>query len=139
MMDDAPVTTLPTTSKGRVRPMTFSRTRGRKPGPVHYPLNVIRPLRRADCEGGVRPCPWVSCRHHLYLDVVRNGSMKLNFPHLEPWELEETCSLDVAAWGSKNLEEVGDLMNITRERTRQIEAMSLRELQRALQHWRETA
>src|SRR4051812_43658731 len=28
-----------------------------------------RPLRRADCANGPRPCPLVSCRHHLYLDV----------------------------------------------------------------------
>src|SRR3977135_1711586 len=28
-----------------------------------------RPKSRADCVEGARPCPFVSCTHHLYLDV----------------------------------------------------------------------
>ena len=40
-----------------------------------------RPQSRADCAGGQRPCPWVSCKHHLFLDVnPETGSIKLNFP-----------------------------------------------------------
>ena len=64
----------------------------------------------------------MGCRHHLYLDVHPvTGSLKLNFPHLEPWELERTCSLDEATAGPKTLEEVGAKMNVTRERVRQVE------------------
>lgn len=85
-----------------------------------------RPRTRADClPGGVnaqRPCPFVSCRHHLYLDVSRDGTrIKYNFPDLEPDEMRQTCSLDVAARGPRQLRSVGALMNVVRERVRQLE------------------
>ena len=88
-----------------------------------------RPRTRAECQHEQRPCPWVSCKHHLYLDVnPRTGSIKLNFPDLEPWELEHTCALDVADDGGHTLEEVGDITNLTRERIRQLELRGLLEL-----------
>jgi hypothetical protein len=76
-----------------------------------------------------RPCPYVSCKHHLYLDVnPHTGSIKLNFPDLEPWELAQTCSLDLADEGGRTLEEIGQLTNLTRERVRQVEVRGLLEL-----------
>jgi hypothetical protein len=88
-----------------------------------------RPKTRAECAHEQRPCPWVSCKHHLYLDVnPRTGTIKLNFPDLEPWELEHTCALDVADDGGHTLEEVGDITNLTRERIRQLELRGLLEL-----------
>lgn len=85
-----------------------------------------RPKTRGECARGVRPCPFVSCQHHLYLDVsAKNGSMKLNFPDLEPDELEESCALDVADRGGVSLETVAVTMNLTRERIRQIEIKSI--------------
>ena len=88
-----------------------------------------RPRTRAECAHEQRPCPWVSCKHHLYLDVnPRTGSIKLNFPDLEPWELQHTCALDVADDGGHTLEEVGDITNLTRERIRQLEMRGLLEL-----------
>src|SRR5207237_7138764 len=42
-----------------------------------------RPTSRGACKEDVRPCPYVSCKHHLYLDVnPETGSIKLNFPDL---------------------------------------------------------
>jgi hypothetical protein len=79
------------------------------------------PLTRAECDQIPRPCPYVSCRHHLYLDVTRFGSIRLNFPTLQPHELVDSCSLDVADRGSHSLEECGPLLNITKERVRQLE------------------
>ena len=88
-----------------------------------------RPRTRDECSGQARPCPWVSCKHHLYLDVnPRTGSIKLNFPDLEPWELRHTCALDVAEEGGHTLEEIGDITNLTRERVRQLETHGLVEL-----------
>ena len=76
----------------------------------------------------MRPCPYVSCKHHLYLDVnPETGSIKLNFPDLEVWEMAETCSLDVADRGGITLEEVGEILNLTRERIRQVEVRGLLE------------
>lgn len=88
--------------------------------PTHW-----RPKDRAQCESrGTkgRTCPYASCKYHLYLDVSeQTGSIKLNFPNLEVWELPVCCALDVADWGGCSLEEVGKLLNVTRERVRQIE------------------
>jgi hypothetical protein len=84
-----------------------------------------RPLTRGECIDGPRPCPWVSCQYHLYLDVTDKGSLKLNFPDLEVWELPATCALDMAELGPMTLEETGYYMNMTRERIRQIETIAL--------------
>lgn len=90
-----------------------------------------RPVVRGDCAGGQRPCPWVGCKYHLYLSVnPESGAITLNFPDLQPWELEETCALDVAEHGGVTLERVGELTNLTRERIRQVEVRSLLGLKR---------
>ena len=86
-------------------------------------LDGLRPKSRADCVDGPRPCPWVSCKYHLYLDISpKTGSIKLNFPDIEPWEMVESCVLDIADRGPVTLEDVGRIMNLTRERIRQLEA-----------------
>jgi hypothetical protein len=88
-----------------------------------------RPRVREECTSGARPCPFVSCKHHLYLDVsARTGAIKLNFPDLDVWEMSETCALDVADRGGTTLEEVGAIMNLTRERIRQVEVKGLAKL-----------
>ena len=90
---------------------------------------VERPRTRAECKDGERPCAFVSCKHHLYLDVsARTGAIKLNFPDLEVWEMTETCALDIADRGGITLEEVGEIMNLTRERVRQVETAGLAKL-----------
>lgn len=121
---------------GRVGPRTIA------PGPLTrderqlsellVSPDVDRPLARGDCEDGRgRPCPFVSCSHHLYLDVnPETGAIKLNFPHLEVWEMAETCSLDVADRGGITLEEVGAILNLTRERIRQVEVRGLERIRK---------
>ena len=100
-------------------------------GRLMFPeVDVDRPETRADCVEGERPCPFVSCKHHLYLDVsAKTGAIKLNFPDLEVWEMTETCALDVADRGGTTLEEVGAIMNLTRERIRQVEVKGLARLE----------
>src|SRR5439155_26727050 len=89
-----------------------------------------KPRTRAECVDGPRPCPFVSCQHHLYLDVsARTGAIKLNFPDLEVWEMNETCALDIADRGGTTLEDVGAIMNLTRERIRQVEVKALAKLE----------
>jgi DNA-directed RNA polymerase sigma subunit (sigma70/sigma32) len=56
------------------------------------------------------------------------GSIKLNFPDLDVWEMQETCALDVADRGGITLEEVGEILNLTRERIRQVEVKGLEKL-----------
>jgi len=92
-------------------------------------IGVLRPRTRDECAGGPRPCPFVACKHHLYLDVSPStGTIKLNFPDLEVWELAESCALDVAEGGAQPLERASLLMNVTRERVRQIESVALAKL-----------
>jgi hypothetical protein len=92
-------------------------------------LGEDRPNTRAECRDGPRPCPHVSCRHHLYLDVSpKTGAIKLNFPDLEVWEMAISCALDVADEGGATLEDVGAIMNVTRERIRQMEISALARL-----------
>lgn len=119
-----------TSVTGRVRSRTISdrlsRTERRYAALDVYPSDVDRPYSRGDCSDMPKPCPFVSCSHHLYLDVnEETGAIKFNFPHLEVWEMEETCSLDVADRGGITLEEVGAIMNLTRERIRQVEVRGL--------------
>lgn len=96
----------------------------------YVPGDAVDPRGLPHC----RPCIHVGCRHHLFLEVrstTHGPSMKMNFPGVGPEDLfqEDTsgltsvasCSLDVAAAGGASLEEIGDVMNVTRERVRQIE------------------
>ena len=101
-------------------------------GRMLYPdvEDVVRPKNRVDCQGGERPCPFVSCKQHLFLDVsARTGAIKLNFPDLEVWDMHESCALDVSDRGGTTLEEVGAIMNLTRERIRQVEVKGLAKLE----------
>ncbi len=93
-------------------------------------LEALRPRTRSECATAQRPCPHVSCRHHLYLDVSpKTGAIKLNFPDLEPWQLPVSCALDIAEDGGRTLEDVGEIMNLTRERIRQLELKALSKLE----------
>jgi hypothetical protein len=100
-------------------------------GKLLYPeTDYYKPNTREECVDGPRPCPYVSCKHHLFIDVSpRTGAIKLNFPDLEVWELGESCALDVADRGGTTLEDVGAIMNLTRERIRQVEVKALAKLE----------
>lgn len=115
-----------------------------------------RPTTRGDCAEAQRPCPWVSCRYHLLLDVGPCGSLRVS-PQatgsrkrtLQPWEgaeaverfedqavdhldsIGETCALDVADGGGASLEEIGDLLGVSKERVRQVQEGALGRLRAA--------
>jgi hypothetical protein len=109
-----------------IAPKRLTRDEKRLAQELVYPDDVERPHTREECLNMPRPCPFVSCEHHLYLDVnPDSGAIKLNFPHLEVWEMAETCSLDVADRGGITLEDVGAILNLTRERIRQVEVRGL--------------
>ncbi len=93
--------------------------------------DAVRPKTRGDCEGGIRPCPHVGCSHNLYLHVnPDNGHITMNFPELEPDEMDpnSSCALDVAECDGLTLEEVGKTLNLTRDAVRQIETLSIGKL-----------
>ena len=102
-----------------------------KIGGFLYPEAVTRPAKRAECEVGLRPCPFISCRHHIAVDVNDEaGSLHLTWPGVELWNLSASCSLDVAAEGGRTLDEIADVLNVTRERVRQIQAGALVKIRR---------
>lgn len=100
--------------------------------PVHLRLVTPRadgaPVTRADCVNGPRPCLWIGCTQNLWLDVTHAGSVVFNFPDVDPWEMAESCALDVAARGGVTLETAGELLNVTRARAEQIENVALGKL-----------
>jgi hypothetical protein len=86
-----------------------------------------RPTTRGDCAHVPRPCPYVTCKYSLYLDVSDTGSIILNFPHLEPGQMpaNQSCALDLAERGPMTLEDIATVTNLTRERIRQVELKAL--------------
>jgi DNA-directed RNA polymerase sigma subunit (sigma70/sigma32) len=65
--------------------------------------------------------------------VTFAGSLMSNHPDQELEALEETCALDVADRGGITLEKVGALMNLTRERVRQLETRLLLKLREGVE------
>lgn len=91
-----------------------------------------RPRTRADCAQVPRPCPYVSCRYNLYLDVSEGGGLKLRHPTLAPDEIPptESCALDVAdTTDGLECSEIGQILGCTKERVRQIYNGALTKLQ----------
>lgn len=111
-----------------------ARRKRRGDAPSAKPRHAQAPRTRGDCSQMPRPCPYVSCRHHLFLDVAHNGTIKFicgedasTLPHLP-----DTCSLDVAARGPITRDEVAERLFVTRERIRQEEEIALEKLRAAL-------
>jgi hypothetical protein len=99
-------------------------------------------MTRGDCpDPDDGPCPYVTCRHHLFLDVSRKtGEIRLNFPELLDVDgtpdldaMLETCSLRVADRRGQKLEEVGVVLGLTGERARQLEVRALEHLRQRLE------
>lgn len=90
-------------------------------------IRTSRPTCRQECPV-VRPCPFVGCRYHLYLDITDGGNIKYNFYGIEPWDMQFSCALDLADSGELGLTQIGHVMGLTRERVRQIEKDALAKL-----------
>jgi hypothetical protein len=89
------------------------------PAPTFFEETPPTPPRvRGDClEGGVnefRPCPWTGCKWNI----------------VEAQHPQATCVLDIADQGGITLEELGQMMGLTRERIRQIEEGALGKLKK---------
>lgn len=93
-----------------------------------------RPQKREDCVDGYRPCPFVACKHHLFLEVDVRGAISFQFGEdIDGFDdMPDTCCLDVADRGGIRLEEAAKRFNIGRERMRQNEASGLNKLRRQI-------
>lgn len=115
---------------------------------MHDDDEIERPKTRADCAGGIRPCPYVACRYHLISDVGEKytGHRFVERKSCGPFVLADsasravevlesmphTCALDLADDGPQDLETIAGAMGISRERVRQIEMSAKKSLKMAL-------
>lgn len=98
-----------------------------------YPDDVERPKRRADCRDGPRPCPFVACKYHLFLDITEWGSIQFNVDE-DPAVIEEmphTCALDVADRGEHTCAFVSEILSVTPANVQHIEDVALIKLKGA--------
>jgi hypothetical protein len=81
----------------------------------------VLPETRSECVGGVRPCPLVSCRYHLLLDVAEDGRLFVSRDIDEGdadsivealASMPETCALDVAERGGASAVEIGEMLEM---------------------------
>lgn len=80
-----------------------------------------RPQTRGDCINGVRPCPYAGCRHHLYLDVAKNGTLRFDRKGELSDRTAPSCALDVVRDNPDGLScaELGEVMGTTSSRAHQ--------------------
>ena len=83
------------------------------------------PKKRSECLNTSRPCPWLRCKHHMVWCTYDIKNMTNDEILDLIFNLKETCTLDVADRGGVTLEEVGEIMGVSRERVRQIESSRL--------------
>jgi hypothetical protein len=84
----------------------------------------VRPRTRGECEDAPRPCPWVSCKQHLFWEYLKHH------PEATVETMKHSCVLDIADEGGMTLEDVGEIFGLTRERIRQLETDALRKLKK---------
>ncbi len=72
-------------------------------------------------------CPYVGCRLHLYTDVnPESGELRITRPALEPWELPDTCAIDVAMRGTHSYDQIAFHLGVVERQARQIGADAMR-------------
>lgn len=103
------------------------------------------PETLGDCPSG--PCPRYRCRHHAGIEVD-SDMFKNNFPGRDFDDLKETCTLRVAGEAGKrkdspallegavmSCDEVGEILNLSPERIRQVEGEALAKMRRRLRRY----
>jgi len=93
----------------------------------------VSPVVRSDCPKH-RPCPYVTCRYNLYLDIRASGNITFNFSDMPIEMVRHSCSLDIANEHELGLPlgKIGEIMNLTRERVRQIELEATEKINKIL-------
>ncbi len=96
--------------------------------PMLAPVAPARPRTRAECVDSERPCPFVSCRYHLAIDVDPATGEIVAERELEG--LTETCVLDVADRDGASLDVVGAAIGSDRTTLQKTEQRALERLSR---------
>lgn len=96
-------------------------------GDIIEDLNMEAPVTRADCVGGPRPCPWIRCKWHAiwYLKPRLHYMKNLTDQQIVGIisAMKHSCVLDICDQGGATLDLIGELLQTTRERVRQIEEL----------------
>lgn len=82
--------------------------------------NIYEQTRGA-CRLACYPCHQTQCRYHL-------GVAHLDAALLHDDDTLPTCALEVASHGAHTLDQISELLGVTTERVRQLEAAALRKL-----------
>ena len=101
--------------------------------------SLKRPRKRSECFEIMRPCPFVTCDFNLFPEWAglrgrskRSGCKKriIRTKITDPFKVPQnrSCVLDIALLGGLTLEEVGYILDITRERVRQIQFAALKKM-----------
>lgn len=117
------------------------------------PTLATRPLTRAECVNGPRPCPWVTCEYHLLVTLRPSGQPQLHGQRralpssaaevvVRAWveeaamlldQLEHTCELDVTAGGLQiGPRRIAQLLGLTKQRVDQVIAEHTPTVRRAI-------
>lgn len=110
--------------------------------PYHVYLRLVRsrrvPETRGECLPGghneARPCRFTTCRYHAQETQAYDGKKPYGRPPRSLPEGGPTCTLDVAAEGEHTMEEVGEVLGLTRQRVEQIEKKALRRVGVLVEH-----
>lgn len=121
----------------RITKEFVDRMRMEYPESEHPHAGHGKPATRGECiSRGLGtpdlPCPYVSCVHHAAIAIEDGGSIRHSFPDRDPDDARETCTLAVADRGGATLDEVASVLNVVRDRARQIEAVALANLRARL-------
>jgi hypothetical protein len=104
--------------------------------PADWEMRSGVPETRADCANVPRPCPYVACRHHLWLRLKQEQpgnpqAGKQGETTFRPSSMQ-SCSLDVAdKLGGASFDEIGELLGMDSTRARQIAQAALDKLRAA--------
>lgn len=106
----------------------------------------VLPESRSECAGGARPCPYVTCRYHLLLDIGEGGRLlkARDFDEGDAdgiaealREMPETCALDVADRGSTISRVIGDAMGVRRDTVEMLISGALQSIRDGEHDWEE--
>lgn len=86
------------------------------------PSPIPRPRTRAECADIPRPCPFVTCRHHLYIDAHKGRARVAFAGEVSDMPADRSCALDVAddvADGEPlSLDDISAAVGLSREAVR---------------------
>lgn len=99
-----------------------------------FDMLASAPHTRGGCLNNKRPCPWIRCKHHMIWVFYTKSTFGKNSDDQMAaiiCDMKESCTLDMADLGGCTLEQIAQVLGVTREMVRQIQDKSLNRLKHA--------